>query len=99
MKLSKKIVAAAKRRAFPWHKRPPKGATGAVEAALRFVLDGRREGATGPQIYRRYMTTYLSRYPGCGDPACPACETDVARVQRVIIAALEAVAELEGPGA
>jgi hypothetical protein len=98
MKLPRKLITAARRRAFPWHRKAPKGATGAVEAALRFVLDGRADGATGPAIYRRFMDVYLARLPRCPLPHCWHCETNVARGQRVILSALEAIAELERPG-
>jgi hypothetical protein len=97
VRLSKRLVAAARRRAFPLSPRPPRGATGAVEAALRFVLDGRADGATGPAIYREFMDAYLARIPHCKERFCTACETNVARGQRVIIAALEAIAAAEEP--
>jgi hypothetical protein len=98
MRLPRRLVAAARSRAFPWHRKAPRGATKAIETALRFVLDGRADGATGPMIYRRFMDMYLARIPRCEGRFCTTCETNVARGQRVIFACLEVVGEAERPG-
>ena len=98
MKLSKRLITAARRKAFPWHATPPRGATGAVESTLKFCIEGRLAGATGPQIYARFMGQYRELRPGCSDEFCLACEGEVARAQRLVLAFLEAVAAAERPG-
>jgi hypothetical protein len=95
MEVSRRLVAAARRRAFPWQRRVPRAGTEAVELALEFAIAGRLAGLTGPAIYRRYMDIYLRGRPGCGDPDCRGCESGIAATQRVILAALEVVASLE----
>jgi hypothetical protein len=97
MRLSKRLIRQAGRQAFPIHRRLPRGATGAVEAALQFCLDGRREGATGPMLYAHFMRRYFELRPACSDVFCTACETSTARAQRLILACLEAIAGLEEP--
>jgi hypothetical protein len=95
MEISRRIVAAARRRAFPWQRRVPRAGTEAVELALDFAIGWRGAGLTGPAIYRRYMDIYLGSRAGCGEPDCRRCESDVAVTQRIILAALEVVASLE----
>jgi hypothetical protein len=97
MKLSRRLIHAAKRRAFPWQRRVPREGGRAVRIALRFALLCRREGLTGPAIYRRYMDAYLAINEGCGAPDCFHCETGIAATQRLILGALEAIAGLEEP--
>jgi hypothetical protein len=94
-KIDKRLVAAARRRAFPWQRRVPRAGTEAVELALEFAIGCRVAGLPGPAIYRRYMDIYLRGRPGCGDPDCLGCESGIAATQRVILAALEVVASLE----
>jgi hypothetical protein len=98
MRLSKRLVAAAKRRAFPLSPRSPRGATKIVEVALRFCIGARLDGQTGPQIYARWMWLFRHAYTGCMRPDCWSCESEVAKHQRIILGVLEVVAELERPG-
>jgi hypothetical protein len=64
LKISRKLLAAAKRRAFPWHRRVPREGTVAVEKALRFVASQRQAGATGTAIYRAYMDAFRTSRSG-----------------------------------
>jgi hypothetical protein len=93
--IERRLIAAARRKAFPWQARAPRGGNEAIGLALQLVLELRGEGLTGPEIYRWYMDLYLKTYAGCREPDCRECESQVARTQRVILAALEAVASLE----
>jgi hypothetical protein len=95
MKISRRIVASARRRAFPWQRWVPRAGTEAVELALDFVIGWRGAGMTGPAIYRRYMDIYLRSHSGCGEPDCRRCESRVAVTQRIFLAVLEVVASLE----
>ena len=80
MRPSRRLVAAARKRAFPWQRRVPRSATEALECAREFALSCRAAGETGPTIvsllslplharFALQRTTQLDQFPAVADLA------------------------------
>ena len=93
MRMTRRLLASVRKRAFPMTPRVPNGTTAMLCEAIVTACELRDGGATGPQIYRSFMEHWRENHRVCLYPDCRPCETATAVGQRIIFAVLAAIRE------
>ena len=95
MRITRRLLASVRRRAFPMTPRVPRGTTAMLRDAIETAAELRAHGATDKALYRSFMEHWRADHKICEQGDCLGCETDAAIGQRIIFAVLAAIRENE----